>query len=150
MPSASESTSVPSFQDQLNAVDGLIETARSCNHRRALVLAGSRDWCLDTAERLLTATGLSSVHWFSDRAPACVSSSQGAAALRLLGTELDALVFDAWSGFDPDAFGALSGSIKGGGLLLLLTPLFDQWPDGHVPTWPRVRRRCPDGVPTAN
>ena len=138
MPSASESTSVPSFQDQLNAVDGLIETARSCNHRRALVLAGSRDWCLDTAERLLAATGLSSVHWFSDRAPACVSSSQGAAALRLLGTELDALVFDAWSGFDPDAFGALSGSIKGGGLLLLLTPLFDQWPDYADPQNERI------------
>jgi tRNA(Met) cytidine acetyltransferase len=128
MPSASESAQNSSFQDQLKSVRGLIDMAGRQHQRRALVLAGSRDWCLDVAERFLTATGQRSVHWFSDRPPASAVSSQGAAALRLLGTELDALVFDAWSGFDPDAFGALTGSIKGGGLLLLLTPLFRQWP----------------------
>jgi tRNA(Met) cytidine acetyltransferase len=138
MPSGSESAQVSSFQEQLKAVRDLIETARRQHQRRALVLAGSRDWCLDVAEQLLTATGLLSVHWFSDRAPASAASSQGAAALRLLGTELDALVFDAWSGFDPDAFGALTGSIKGGGLLLLLTPLFSQWPGYADPQNERI------------
>ena len=138
MPSGSESAQVSSFQDQLKAVRGLIETAIEHNQRRALVLAGSRDWCLDVADKLVTATGLLSVHWFSNRAPTSVASSQGAAALRLLGTELDALVFDAWSGFDPDAFGALTGSIKGGGLLLLLTPLFRQWPDYADPQNERI------------
>jgi tRNA(Met) cytidine acetyltransferase len=138
MPSASESAQVSSFNDQLKAVHGLIETARRQHQRRALVVAGSRDWCLDFAEKLLATTGLLSVHWFSDRAPAYAASSQGAAALRLLGTELDALVFDAWSGFDPDAFGALTGSIKGGGLLLLLTPLFGRWPDYPDPQNERI------------
>jgi tRNA(Met) cytidine acetyltransferase len=128
MPSASESAQNSTFQNQLKAVRGLIDTARRQHQRRTLVLAGSRDWCLDVAETILTASGLLSVHWFSDRAPPFAAASQGAAALRLLGSELDALVFDAWSGFDPDAFGALTGSIKGGGLLVLLTPLFRQWP----------------------
>jgi tRNA(Met) cytidine acetyltransferase len=45
----------------------------------------------------------------------------------MLGSELDALVFDAHAGFDPDAFGALTGCIRGGGLLLLLTPPFGSW-----------------------
>ena len=120
------------------SVVGLLENARRQHQRRALVLAGSHDWCLDVAEQILTSSGLSSVHWFSDRAPPSAASSQGAAALRLLGTELDALVFDAWSGFDPDAFGALTGSIKGGGLLLLMTPLFSQWPDYPDPQNGRI------------
>ena len=138
MPSGSKLAQNLSFQDQLRAVHDLIDTARRQQQRRALVLAGSRDWCLDVADQLVTATGLLSVHWFSDRAPAAAVSSQGAAALRLLGTELDALVFDAWSGFDPDAFGALTGSIKGGGLLLLLTPRMSLWPDYADPQNERI------------
>jgi tRNA(Met) cytidine acetyltransferase len=50
------------------------------------------------------------------------------AAHRLLGREIQTLVFDAWAGFDPDAFGALTGCIQGGGLLVLLTPSLDEWP----------------------
>ena len=138
MPSGSELAQNSSFQDQLRAVRGLIDTAGRQHQRRALVLAGSRDWCLDVADQLVKASGLLSVHWFSDRAPAVAASSQGAAALRLLGTELDALVFDAWSGFDPDAFGALTGSIKGGGLLLLLSPRMSLWPDYADPQNKRI------------
>lgn len=42
-----------------------------------------------------------------------------------LGSEHDLVVFDAVSadvGFDPDAFGAISGTVRAGGWLLLLTP----------------------------
>ncbi|WP_234271601.1 tRNA(Met) cytidine acetyltransferase TmcA [Billgrantia ethanolica] len=41
-----------------------------------------------------------------------------------LGGEHDLIVYDAASeaGFDPDAFGALSGTLRAGGLLLLLLP----------------------------
>ncbi|UYG07452.1 tRNA(Met) cytidine acetyltransferase TmcA [Halomonas sp. M4R1S46] len=45
-----------------------------------------------------------------------------------LGGEHDFIVYDAASpgaGFDPDAFGALSGTLRAGGLLVLLTP--DDW-----------------------
>ncbi|WP_136249022.1 tRNA(Met) cytidine acetyltransferase TmcA [Halomonas borealis] len=45
-----------------------------------------------------------------------------------LGGEHDLIVFDACSpgaGFDPDAFGALSGTLRAGGLLVLMTP--DDW-----------------------
>ena len=68
-------------------------------------------------------------HWFGEHAPPGISCSQGAAAFSQLGGELDLLVFDAWSGFDPDAFGALTGTIRGGGSLLLLTPPLKEWPD---------------------
>ena len=47
----------------------------------------------------------------------------------LLGTDCDSVVFDAWSGFNPDAFGQVCGTLKGGGVLFLLTPDFATWPD---------------------
>ncbi len=46
---------------------------------------------------------------------------------RFLGGECDLLVFDAHEGFDPDALGALAGTLRGGGLMLLLTPSLDIW-----------------------
>jgi tRNA(Met) cytidine acetyltransferase len=112
----------------IDTVHGLLASAGRRRHRRTLVLTGSRDWCLAAAERLLAGTGLSAVHWFSDQPPHGADASQGEAAFRLLGREFDALVFDAWSGFDPNAFGALSGTIRGGGLLVILAPAFRDWP----------------------
>jgi tRNA(Met) cytidine acetyltransferase len=45
----------------------------------------------------------------------------------LLGQECGALVFDAHSGFDVNAFAAVSGTLRGGGTLFLLTPPLDDW-----------------------
>jgi len=46
---------------------------------------------------------------------------------RVLGTTLDFAVVDAYAGFNPNAFGQLCGTVRGGGVLLLLTPAADQW-----------------------
>ncbi|HHH45049.1 MAG TPA: tRNA(Met) cytidine acetyltransferase [Gammaproteobacteria bacterium] len=116
----------------------LLAAAGRRNHRCALVFTGTRDGCRAAAEQVLAATGLLAVHWFSDRAPRGAEASQGAAAMRLLGTELDALVFDAWSGFDPNAFGALSGTVRGGGLLLILAPVLRDWPGYADPQNERI------------
>jgi len=48
-------------------------------------------------------------------------------ARQLLGRTLGAGVLDAHAGFDPDDFGALSGTIAGGGALLLLSPPPRRW-----------------------
>ncbi|MEN9422995.1 MAG: hypothetical protein RL122_378 [Pseudomonadota bacterium] len=45
----------------------------------------------------------------------------------LLGQECDVLVFDAHSGFNVNAFAAVSGTLCGGGVLYLLTPPLDEW-----------------------
>ncbi|WP_342595438.1 GNAT family N-acetyltransferase [Salinicola lusitanus] len=50
-----------------------------------------------------------------------------------LGSEHDLVIFDALSpeaGFDPDAFGAISGTVLAGGWLVLLTPRHWQQPTG--------------------
>ncbi len=46
----------------------------------------------------------------------------------LLGAEYDHAIFDAHHGLYPDALAAISGTVKAGGLLLLLCPTLDEWP----------------------
>ena len=66
--------------------------------------------------------------WVSPTPPAAVNRQAWlppAKASTRLGLEHDLVVFDATgegAGFDADAFGALSGTLRAGGLLLLLTP----------------------------
>ena len=45
----------------------------------------------------------------------------------LLGQEFDTIVFDAHNGFDVNAFAAVSGTLRGGGTLFLLTPPLAAW-----------------------
>lgn len=45
----------------------------------------------------------------------------------LLGFEHDHVIFDAFSGLYPDALAAVSGTIKAGGLLILLCPALKSW-----------------------
>lgn len=95
-------------------------------HRQFIVLSGESDWCRAQAQVLLPEEH---VIWISSAAPAKVKTLTARQAINLLGGELDALVFDAHSGFDADVFGAVSGVLRGGGVLLMLTPELSAWPD---------------------
>ncbi|OHV08426.1 tRNA(Met) cytidine acetyltransferase TmcA [Kushneria phosphatilytica] len=95
------------------------------HHRGLLWLSGSPHWTRQQA-RLLA--GEAHVLWVGGQPPAdggIEALAPGQARSRL-GGENDLVVFDAHddqgSGFDPDAFGALAGTVRAGGLLLLLTP----------------------------
>jgi tRNA(Met) cytidine acetyltransferase len=106
----------------------LREQARACRHRRMLLLSGDADWCRAMAARCLAALPAMEALWIGSTAPPGVQSLPLAAGLQVLGSEQDLLVLDAHEGFDPDVFGAASGAVRGGGLLLLLCPPLDQWP----------------------
>jgi len=53
-----------------------------------------------------------------------------------LGSEQPCLVVDAFTGFSPDALGALAGVVRAGGLLLLLTP--EDWAAYPDPDYKRL------------
>ena len=80
--------------------------------------------------------------WLTDRGippePPAALVLPLASGTRLTGAETDLLVYDAWSGLDPDGLGAASGALRGGGLLLILTPPLDAWPDLVDPQAQRV------------
>ncbi|HBR96467.1 MAG TPA: GNAT family N-acetyltransferase [Gammaproteobacteria bacterium] len=63
---------------------------------------------------------------------------QGHATKHLLGTETQAVLFDAYRGFDPDLFGVVVGTVQAGGLCVLLTPPLKQWPDYADPEHTRL------------
>jgi len=107
---------------QLRAlVSALLAAARVTRERRLLLLAGERTWgdrAVDTVTDLLPEPPFR----YTAR------DAGSARAIRRLGSEHDALLIDARDGFDADACGALAGTLRGGGLMLLLTPPLDGWP----------------------
>lgn len=111
--------------------------ARAAGHRATLLLSGEPDWTALQAHRAVAALPDLRATWLSERALV-----QGVlplrAADRLLGADLDLLVYDAHSGFDPDGFGAATGAIRGGGLLLLLTPPLRDWSHQADPQAERI------------
>lgn len=82
-----------------------------------------------------------------------IAALPAAKARTRLGGEHDLVVIDAVSkgaGFDPDAFGAVSGTVRAGGLLVLLAPRV--WRDGtplpdadyaRLAAWPHARETLP-------
>ncbi len=112
--------------------------AGAARHRRLLLLAGEAPWCRHAAQQIIRAGDLSRVCWISTQLQVAAEVMAPGAATQLLGQERDALVFDAHSGFDPDAFAAVSGVIRGGGLMLLLCPPLDQWPAFADPAAQRI------------
>lgn len=116
----------------------LVRDAAESGQRRALVLAGRADWCLSGAQAVLAALRREQTLWVTTHPPSGETALSGAQARKALGREVDVLVFDAYSGFDPDAFGAACGTIRAGGLLLLLCPPFADWPRFSDPECARI------------
>ncbi len=109
--------------------------AERANQRRALVFAGDRDAGMDAAYDVVEGIG-------DDRGPldsadvSIVSTREGFRfdehrprnARGLLGRTREVVVYDCHDRFVPNALGAVSGAVDGGGLLVLLTPDLDRWP----------------------
>jgi len=107
-------------------VKALRQTLAHAGERRLIWLEGDEADCIARAEPLLDGA----IFWLGE-GPAHHGPVPAAKALQRLGQECDTLVFNAFSGFHPDAFGALAGTLQAGGLLLLLTPPRELWP-----AWP--------------
>ncbi|WP_336025124.1 tRNA(Met) cytidine acetyltransferase TmcA [Halobellus salinisoli] len=101
------------------------------NHRRLLVLAGDRDRGIDAAYDAIEGASI------PDAETTIVTTREGfrfdrvdpKQARTLLGTTRSAVICDAHEDFSPNVLGRLVGSVDGGGLLILLTPSLNSWPD---------------------
>ncbi|TMT86385.1 tRNA(Met) cytidine acetyltransferase [Haloterrigena sp. H1] len=110
---------------------GLRAEATRTNERRLLVLAGGLERGYDALETVLddlsvpiTRTTLVG----PDDRLRCEQVPQSRAG-DLLGTTRDVVTIDAHAELRPNAVGKLVGTVAGGGLLVLLTPPLDAWPD---------------------
>ncbi len=96
---------------------------------RALIwIEGSQAECQQAALRLLDQIPDEEIAWIGrlDTQPTIKKHLPGRARA-LLGQTLQAGVLDAHDGLDPDDLGALTGTIRGGGYCLLLSPEADDW-----------------------
>ncbi|MCU7920726.1 MAG: GNAT family N-acetyltransferase [Candidatus Thiodiazotropha sp. (ex Epidulcina cf. delphinae)] len=112
--------------------------AQRTRHRRLVVLSGKEAWCTEQAVRVAQSLNQPDSLWIGDHGPDWIQTSTNSQALEQLGGECGLLIYNAYSGFDPNAFGALSGSLRGGGLLLLLTPPLREWADFADPQAERI------------
>lgn len=126
------------FTDHVALAAALKQAAASSRQRRALVLAGAEAWCRQAATSITHDLAFSDVLWVTAHSPEGARVVQGSQAGTVLGQEFDAVVFDAHSGFGADAFGAVTGTLCGGGVLLLLTPFLAEWPDFADPEHRRI------------
>jgi len=138
-----------SLDSQFAAIEPIfqshIQAARRNQHRLPLVLHGPASWCRALAQQLLQRFAADSCLWLSDwpQAPGLAMDK----ATQVLGLEYDAIVFDGHCGLDPDALGAVSGAVRGGGVLLLLLPelealeAFDDPFANRMAIWPYSGRQ---------
>ncbi len=137
----------PRNQDFIAFARQLATAAGRQRHRRLLVLAGEPGWCRRLAAALVDATPLidetgatdrGQILWVGDSGAGSAIRLKASQSNRYLGTESSLIIFDAFDGFNPDGLAAISGTLRAGGLMLLLTPPLDHWPDYPDPEYRRL------------
>jgi tRNA(Met) cytidine acetyltransferase len=105
--------------------------ARRRDHRRLIVLAGDRSAGVEAARTLLAGADVddAAVAAVTARDDTGYAATDPAGADRLLGATRTAVLVDCHDRFAPNALGQTAGVVDGGGLLVLLTPPLDAWPD---------------------
>lgn len=83
--------------------------ALSNQNRHLIIISGRQSDCLSYAEKCTENLD-------------CLLLNDQKKAHTFLGQEFDAVIFDCHESFDPNAFGAITGTIRGNGYLLLLKP----------------------------
>lgn len=125
--------------DQLKTLVHHIKANAEINfHRYIVAFCGEPEWCYSQAREAAALFTPSECMWISEHENIANHASEPARAQHYLGREFQAVVFDVYSGFDPDLFAAVSGTIKGGGLLILLCPPLDRWHDFNDPQKSRL------------
>ncbi|MFH7565521.1 tRNA(Met) cytidine acetyltransferase TmcA [Oceanimonas smirnovii] len=111
---------------------GFCRQLNRLGERRLLVLSGDVHWAQAQAQYLLAHCGEHSHLWLG-AAPADQPHSPMGKYHSALGREYSLLVFNAFSGLHPDALGAAGGALAAGGILLLLCPPLEHWPESGCP-----------------
>ncbi|WP_275286786.1 tRNA(Met) cytidine acetyltransferase TmcA [Halomonas elongata] len=110
-------------------LDGFHRALVARRWRGLIWLRGSVECCRERARRLWCGEAWGAPLWVAPESPGGIEAAEWLPASKArtrLGGEQDLVVFDAVSpgaGFDPEAFGALSGTLRAGGVMVLMTPV---------------------------
>lgn len=92
------------------------------DQRQCVILKGDRDWCLASSQALLSAFDHHALIFLSACSNSAYKSVSQKQAQQQLGKEFDAVIFDGLDDFNADSFGAIVGTIKVGGALIIFLP----------------------------
>ncbi|MFC5973372.1 tRNA(Met) cytidine acetyltransferase TmcA [Halomarina salina] len=106
----------------------LREEARRADERRLCCLAGEAD-PEPALQEVLDAADLDDAVLLGHRDLAALTRHEPRQAGALLGTTRDCVVVDLRDECRPNALGRAVGAVDGGGLLVVLAPPLDDWPD---------------------
>ena len=109
-------------------LETLCSQAVAANCRYTVLLSGSPVWGQNCAQVFTRTRGECEIIWLGPDAPAGVSHKTQVKPAYIIGQEYDFAVMDLHAQFNVNVFAAVSGTVRGGGLLLLLIPAWDQWP----------------------
>lgn len=120
---------MPSFAKRLKGAffaqwDQWRQQLAATGQRRLLLLSGEQEWAMTRAQQLI---GSSHCLWLGE-APLGQLAYPMQKFASQLGHEHTHLVFNAYSGLHPDAFGAAAGTLMAGGVLILIAPPLTDWP----------------------
>jgi tRNA(Met) cytidine acetyltransferase len=90
------------------------------NQRQCVILQGDRDWCQSSSQVLFADFDKDKIICLSNHTDFAYQTIPQKQAQKYLGKEFDAVIFDALDAFNPDSFGAIVGTIKAGGALIVL------------------------------
>ncbi|WP_255149470.1 tRNA(Met) cytidine acetyltransferase TmcA [Halorarius halobius] len=107
----------------------LREEAAATNERRLLVCHGGREATYDACREALGDVPSDGVTVLSEGDILPAEHLPPRRSGELLGTTREAVVVDCHDACHPNALGRAVGAVDGGGLLVLLAPPLDDWPD---------------------
>ncbi len=118
-------------------LEDLAANASQRRGRYLVALSGERNWSLELA-RSTPLLDTPDTLWIGEETLEYRWHKTPGAVLSLLGSETGNIVYDAWSGLHPNGFGAIAGTLRAGGLMVLLAPELDAWSTYQDPDYRRV------------
>lgn len=106
----------------VDTLQKLVNDYANTRTRQLVVLCGEQSWAFETLAKVINP---SDCLWLG-ASDSDVGLSMNKARLSL-GREYQQLVFNAYSGFHPEAFGQAVGTIRGGGICFIIAPPWSEW-----------------------
>lgn len=88
--------------------------------RFPVVITGDKKAAISKVEAFLSGHDKNEISWISEQTPASFKNITHLKANNIIGHEYQHIVYDIDSHFDPNLFAALTGTLKGGGLFIIL------------------------------
>ncbi|BBN83043.1 tRNA(Met) cytidine acetyltransferase TmcA [Pseudoalteromonas sp. A25] len=105
-------------------------------HRQLFLLCGEHDWAIEQAQRLFTPSTSDCLALSKHPKLACACWPEH--LHQILGQEFKLALYDGYAGIEPNKLAALSGTVKAGGLLILILPELSDlshWQDPSLAMW---------------